>query len=172
MTVLLIDGRSGSGKTELATALVEETGAQLVRLDNVYPGWSGLDAGSVAVASIIRDHRWQRWDWEANALAEWHEIDSAQPLIIEGCGALSRANRASADYGLWVSFPDASRKKRALNRDGEMFAPHWDNWAAQESAHIARENPASLADEIVDGADVTVHIDRWRRLLNTARVVS
>lgn len=170
MTILLIDGRSGSGKTELATALVAETGAEIVRLDNIYLGWDGLEAGSAAVPQIIGERRWQRWDWRSNSLAEWHEIDPSAPLIIEGCGALSKANRALADYGLWVSFPDAARKKRALDRDGDMFAPHWDVWAVQEGAFIARENPASLADEIVDGADVTLHIDRWRRLLNTARV--
>ena len=170
MSVVLVDGRSGSGKTELAKALALETDAQLVRLDDLYPGWGGLDAGSAAVASILRTGRWQRFDWSTNAFAEWHDIDVDAPLIIEGCGALSRANRALANYGIWVSFPDDARKKRALDRDGAMFAPHWDAWAAQEQAFIARENPAALADEIVDGAHVTVHVARWRALLNPATV--
>ncbi len=44
---ILIDGRSGSGKTELARAIVDDwPGAQLVRLDEVYPGWHGLAAAS------------------------------------------------------------------------------------------------------------------------------
>ena len=37
--ILLIDGRSGSGKSELATAIAAATGSQVVRLDDLYPGW-------------------------------------------------------------------------------------------------------------------------------------
>src|SRR5690606_29833513 len=48
--VVLIDGRSGSGKTTLATALAARLpGTQLVRLDDFYPGWDGLEAGSAHV---------------------------------------------------------------------------------------------------------------------------
>ncbi|MEO8095730.1 MAG: hypothetical protein ABI632_12485, partial [Pseudolysinimonas sp.] len=40
--VVLIDGRSGAGKTTLARELAPLVGAQLVSLDDVYPGWDGL----------------------------------------------------------------------------------------------------------------------------------
>ena len=47
--VVLIDGRSGAGKTSLARLLVARwplTGrVQLVALDSLYPGWDGLDPG-------------------------------------------------------------------------------------------------------------------------------
>ena len=149
--VIVIDGRSGSGKTELATALAADTGAQVLRLDSVYPGWGGLAAGSALVPVILAANRWQRWDWATSRYAEWHELDPVLPLIVEGCGALSRATRVLATYGIWVELDDATRKTRALARDGEAYAPHWDEWAAQELAFIARENPAGLADEIVGG---------------------
>ena len=71
---------------------------------------------------------------------------ATRPLIIEGCGALSRANRALADVGIWVELDEATRKRRALARDGEAYAPYWDRWAAQEVAFIAREHPQSLAE--------------------------
>jgi hypothetical protein len=48
-----------------------------------------------------------------------------------------------------VELDDASRKQRALDRDGEAYAPHWDRWAAQELSFIERENPRALADEIL-----------------------
>jgi len=159
--ILLIDGRSGSGKTELARAI----GApQLVRLDDLYPGWDGLERGSAAVATLLTTGRWQRWDWASSTPAEWHEVDLARPLVIEGCGALSRANRALATHGVWVTLDDVTRKERALAREPD-YAPHWDAWAAQEDAFIAREDPASLADEIVDGTDVAAAAARWRGLL-------
>ena len=168
--VLLIDGRSGSGKTELARAIVAGApDAQLVRLDDLYPGWGGLDAGSrIAHDEILATGhrpRWRRWDWVTGRHAEWHDLDPDRPLVIEGCGALSRDNRALASFGIWVALDAGLRKSRALARDGDSYAPHWDEWAAQEEAFITRENPAAHADAIVDGHDVTADVSRWRALL-------
>ena len=173
--MLLIDGRSGSGKTELAKAVVAGVpGAQLIRLDEVYPGWGGLEEGS----RYLREHvlaadepRWQRWDWATSSRAEWHGVDPDRPLVVEGCGALSRDNRALASYGIWVALDGATRKRRALARDGETYAPHWDEWAAQEDEFLTRENPAALADVVIDGADTMRELARWRALLVAARVV-
>ena len=172
--IVLIDGRSGSGKSEFAAALVDGwPEAQLVRLDVLYPGWDGLEAGSRHLHdNILAAHapRWQRWDWAAGELAEWTSLDNTRPIVIEGSGSLSRANRALADVAIWVELGDAERKLRALARDGEMYAPHWDQWAAQEAAFVARENPATLADGIVDGHDVAVAAEVWRTTLHPARV--
>jgi uridine kinase len=167
---LLIDGRSGSGKTELATALARATGAQLVRLDALYPGWDGLAHGSAAVADLLTTGRWRAWDWQRDGPGEWHEIDLSAPIIVEGCGALTARNRALADVGLWVAFDASARKTRALARDGANYEPHWDRWAAQEDAFIALERPESIADAVIDGADVTKDLERWRSLFDPARV--
>lgn len=148
---ILIDGRSGSGKTELARSIVSHwPEAQLVRLDDVYPGWDGLDAASAAVPGILKQHRWRQWDWVTGRAAHWHELDPQRPLIIEGVGAISRASRPLADLALWVELDDDTRKQRALARDGDSYAPHWDRWAAQELRFIAREDPRGLADVIME----------------------
>jgi uridine kinase len=172
--VLLIDGRSGSGKTELARLIADDwPGAQLVRLDDLYPGWGGLEAGSAHVHDEIlaaERPRWQRWDWAASALAQWHDLDPARPLVIEGAGVLTRRNRALAGLAVWVELDEPTRKTRALARDGATYAPHWEDWAAQETRFIARENPVALADVVVDGTDVTVAAGVWRRLADAARV--
>jgi uridine kinase len=151
--VVLIDGRSGSGKSTLASELVSGwPGAQLVRLDDVYPGWDGLEAGSAQVAERMlaaSDPAWRRWDWAAGAPAEWNPIDPEHPLVVEGSGALSRANRALATFGIWVELDEATRKQRALERDGDTYAPHWDRWAAQEVAFANREHPRENADLVV-----------------------
>lgn len=153
-TVILVDGRSGSGKTTLAPRIAAEFGAQLVRLDDLYPGWDGLEAGAAAVVDdVLRADApgWRAWDWVADAPAAWHPLDPAAPIVVEGCGALSRASAPLATLSLWVELDDEERKVRALARDGVAYAPHWDRWAAQEAAFLAREHPRALADVVVDG---------------------
>lgn len=121
---------------------------QLVRLDDLYPGWDGLDAGSAAVPALIGTLTWRAWDWAADAPGELHHLDPGRPLLIEGVGALSRASRPLATRAIWVELDDATRKSRALARD-PWYEPYWHRWAEQEVRFIAREQPQLLADEIV-----------------------
>ncbi len=160
--VVLIDGGSGSGKSTLAAALAPALAAQLVRLDDFYPGWDGLDSAGEAVRDGVLDPvrpGWRRWDWKAGAAAEWHAVDPALPLVIEGSGCLSRANRALASFGVWVELDLPTRKRRALARDGEDYAPHWDRWAAQERRFGLRERPWRLADLILGDDAVASLVD-------------
>ncbi len=54
-TVLALDGPSGAGKSTLAdqavAALSEE--ATLVRMEDLYPGWDGLDAATHRLATEV-----------------------------------------------------------------------------------------------------------------------
>jgi len=155
----LIDGRSGSGKTTLAAELQSLWEASIVvHLDDVYPGWDGMRAATdhihdalLVPRGVHRAGRWQRWDWLRSAPAEWHVVDPDRRLIIEGSGALTAPNRALADLGIWIDCDDVTRKRRALDRDGETFAVQWDRWAAQELDHLARHDPRSVADVVLQG---------------------
>ena len=159
--VVIIDGRSGAGKTTLARMLVERWPivgrVQLVALDSIYPGWDGLQCGvEHALDGILRPHgrgylgEWRRWDWERDAEAESHAVDPALGVLIEGSGILTPATAAIADVRVWLESAEPGRKARALNRDGETYRPHWDRWAAQENAHIARDDPRALATRVVE----------------------
>ena len=150
--VLLIDGRAGSGKSTLADEVVAVwPEAALVRLDEIYPGWDGLDAGSAAVATDVLGppSAYSRWDWASSAPGERRQVPATGPIIIEGVGALSRASRPLAAYAVWLELDAATRRMRALGRDGDTFAPHWERWAAQEEALRRRERPEHLADEVL-----------------------
>ena len=148
--ISLIDGRSGVGKSQLATELAARLpGTQLIRLDDLYPGWDGLDAASRAVPLLLETGRWRAWDWAARRPGALHTVDLDRPIIVEGVGALSRASRRLARIALWLEADDTERKRRAIERDGPTFEPHWERWAAQEERFIARENPRAHADAII-----------------------
>ncbi|MGH3453856.1 MAG: 4-amino-4-deoxy-L-arabinose transferase, partial [Nocardioidaceae bacterium] len=51
---------------------------------------------------------------------------------------------------VWVDAPADVRKRRALTRDGDVFAPYWDQWAADEARVLAREGTRDRADVVVD----------------------
>ncbi|WEG10281.1 hypothetical protein PU630_06930 [Microbacterium horticulturae] len=157
--VVLVDGRSGAGKSTLARLLVEEWGGpvQLVALDSLYPGWDGLDAGAeLARRCILEPHHrgvegvWRRWDWAAEAPAEEHRVAADRALIVEGAGILTPATAPLAEVTLWLNAPEASRRTRALDRDGDAYRPHWERWARQEERHLARDRPDELALIAVD----------------------
>lgn len=164
---ILIDGRSGSGKTELARAIAADwPQAQLVRMDDLYPGWAGLAEGSALVPSVLTTGRYRVWDWAAGRYGDERALDLGRPIIVEGVGALSRASRPLADYAVWVEYPAPERKARALARDGAVFDDHWDDWAAQEDAFLHAERPRVLADAVVRGDDVT----DWQAILGPPAV--
>lgn len=154
--VIIIDGRSGAGKSSLAARVIRawplRAPVQLLALDSVYPGWDGLEHGAeLAREQVLVPHgrgrigTWRRWDWERAEQAEAHAVDPALGLVVEGCGALTSASAALADVTVWVDGPATSRRQRALDRDGDAFRPHWEMWAAQEEAHIARHDPQQVA---------------------------
>ena len=160
--IVLIDGRSGAGKSTLANLVRKRVPwAQIIRLDDIYPGWDGLAAAREHLQRHVLDPlaegrvaRWPRWDWQSDAVGEWVTVDSAAPMIVEGVGAVSAASRSSAQLAVWVELDSRSRKKRALARDGDRFAPHWHSWARLESAFIEREHPREHSDAIVDGRTI------------------
>jgi energy-coupling factor transporter ATP-binding protein EcfA2 len=151
--VVLIDGHSGSGKTTLATQLADRLEALQVSLDDMYPGWGGLEVGSAMVRGVLDPDApgYRRWDWNTNQPAGWRAIPGDRDLVIEGSGAMSQANRALATFGIWVRLDQEERKRRALARDGPAIHQNWDRWTAQEQAFFARERPDTLADAIMDG---------------------
>jgi hypothetical protein len=157
--VVLIDGRSGSGKTSLARTLVARWPlrgrVQLVALDSLYPGWDGLADGVEAARELIlRPHArgligvWERWDWEVSAPAEAHAVDPSLPLIVEGSGLLTASTARLGDVRVWLESPPQSRMRRALQRDGETYRPHWARWAEQEDRHLARDEPTKRATHV------------------------
>ncbi|BBH67256.1 adenylate kinase [Actinoplanes sp. OR16] len=151
--VLAVEGRSGSGKTTLARAVADRLHAPMIRMDDLYAGWDGLGKGVEVlrdwVLEPLADGRpavWRRWDWEAGRYAEEHPVPDADWLVVEGVGAGATVLRPYIRGLVWLESPDALRKRRALARDGETYAPHWLRWARHEDAFYASEKVRESAD--------------------------
>ncbi len=153
--VVLIDGGAGAGKSTLAAQMIDAwPGAEpavVICTDTICPGWDGLAAAAAAVPTLIRGGEVTSWDWEADRPGGPLAVDPRCPLIIEGCGAITAASSELATLRVWVETPQDRRRERALARDGEIFAPHWQQWADQEAEHWRRDRPRELADVVIDG---------------------
>jgi uridine kinase len=156
--VLAIDGRSGSGKTSLAGRLGHELSAPVVSLEDLYGGWDGLENGiDLLVREVLepvaagRTARVPKYDWVARQWAEPVALPPPEVLVVEGTGAGARRAAVFESLLVWLEAAAPVRKKRALDRDGETFAPHWDRWAAQEEAMLARERTPERAHVVIDG---------------------
>lgn len=149
---ILIDGRSGAGKTTIALCVADELDARVVSLDEFYPGWSGLATATEIAGGIVRDHRagalsrYRRWDWERHAWAQHCAVEPERPLVIEGCGVLTASSASDATASMWLDGDANARYAAAMARDGDGFRAHWEMWARQERIHMRTHDPAGLAD--------------------------
>ncbi len=164
--IILVDGRTGSGKTTFAAALQNrlfqkgESAPRVIHMDDLFEGWDGLQAG---VDYLIRQilsplsrregASWQEYDWAAGERAGvWREFRGGTPLIIEGVGSLSRVAAEQADITIWLEADQEVRRARLTDRqgpgdgDGSWIAM----WSAQEADFYAREKSDEIADLVIE----------------------
>ncbi len=155
--VVAIDGPAGSGKTTLAEQLAAQlSGAQVLNTDQLYSGWDGLAEGarrlvdavllplSEGAEGIVRP-----WDWTASSEGEPRALPACTTLIVDGAGSGSRAAAQFLSIIIWLDADAQLRRQRATQRDGEIFAEHWDRWAAQERELFEREQTHERADLVI-----------------------
>ena len=163
MPIVLIDGRSCSGKSTLAAEIQNlvfkdgESAPRVVHMDDLYLGWNGLQAGVDYLQRFILKPlsdsyiaQWREFDWENPGEpgfearnGAWREFMGGTPLIVEGCGALNQMSAPLADISVWLELDQETRHQRWLAREGS--AEHWAEWAAQEEEFYAREKSSELA---------------------------
>ncbi|WP_332663144.1 4-amino-4-deoxy-L-arabinose transferase [Aeromicrobium sp.] len=155
-TVVAVDGPSGSGKTTFADELAEVAGGAVLHLEDLYPGWHGLAATPPMVAHGILEAiavdgigTASRWDWVADRPGDTLRVPPVRLLILDGVGSGAAVIRPFLSLLIWVEAPTAVRKQRALARDGGVYAPFWDMWAAQEETHFRAEETRRHADVVV-----------------------
>jgi len=170
--LVCVDGPAGSGKTTLGAALrrafrdamraqgtvVDRSRLDLVHMDNLYEGWSGLTAGMArmatdVVAPLARGEagRYRRYDWVRETLAETHQVAPVDVLVVEGVGSGNAAYAEAIHLLAWVETPPGLRLERGLLRDGEHMRDHWLAWRTQEAAMFTAHRTRERAQLRVDG---------------------
>lgn len=150
--VLAIDGPSGSGKSDLATAISEKLSAPILHLDALHAGWRGLEAAPPMVERVLAAHSLDDvaevtvWDWDDDRPGSRIQVPPTPLLIVEGVGAGAARIRPYLSCLVWMEAPALVRRRRALARDGATYLPWWDIWAAQELIHFGRERTRAAAD--------------------------
>ena len=157
--LLCLDGPAGSGKTTWAAGIADlAPGATVIHMDDVYPGWAGLpkvDAQLDALLLPLADGRpgsYRRFDWVAGEFAEEVVVDPAPLLVLEGVGCGASRFDSLVTVLVWIEAPHDVRMERGLARDGDAFAPHWEQWARDEAVLFAREQTRDRSDVTLDGA--------------------
>ncbi|MDZ3745005.1 hypothetical protein QP228_003120 [Pseudoglutamicibacter cumminsii] len=173
--IIAVEGRSGTGKTHLSLELAEWFQAQgcsvdVLHLDELYPGWHGLHTGletytQQLLPALARDGHvtWTPWNWYTSRHDAPRTLGPADVIIIEGVGAGHPAARRFLAGTLTLTLDTATRKNRALARDGATYAPHWDTWAAQEEQlPTASDGPNDITLSVDNGSgDVFARARIW-----------
>lgn len=155
--VIGIDGRSGSGKTSLAREVAGAWRATLVSMDSIYPGWDGLAAATpILVERVLRpltegrDAVVPTWDWLASRPGPLLPLPAPERLVVEGCGSTVAPAAELIGTRVWLDGPESVRRRRAIDRDGEVFADHWEMWARQEAAVFESDRTRERAHLVLE----------------------
>lgn len=150
--LVVIDGATGAGKTQLAAqvrARLQQQGVSVTVLstDLLVPGWTGLSEGVSRTATLLstlavgQEGRVPTWDWQQMVAGDELCLPplAGRTLVIEGCGALAAAAqdlRSLRVVRVLVEAPQALRRARIAARDGYTW--DIDAWQLQEERQRSR----------------------------------
>ncbi len=176
-----IDGPGASGKTTLAQQLVAAmSDAYLVHVDDFYLPSSRRNERSgevgqafdlprlaeqvVVPGSAGKALRYQRYDWAKDQLAQWVEVPSSVPVVVEGVFCLAAELRSAYTFKIWCHANSTLRLTRGLARDGMKAQSIWvDTWIPAENEYARSQHPERVVDLIADSSPVGGNDQVFRR---------
>ena len=171
--LIALDGRSGAGKSTVATRIADATGGAVVEGDDFYAGgtdaeWAQRDAADKAANCI--DWRRLRADalepLLAGRAAAYHpfnfatgaglapqtvRIEHAPMIVLDGVYSARPELVDLVDLAVQVEMPDdAVRRARLIAREGPVFMAAWHAlWDEAEDFYFDRIRPRESFDLIV-----------------------
>ena len=164
--IIAVDGRGGSGKTTLTTALAAAVpGAQAFHLDDLIWNEPLYDWDQLYVNTLTQLRQAGSLDlvpdkWREHGREGSIRIPAGSPLVlVEGTGAGLAAVRSLIDAHVWVQTGDDVAERRGIKRDiaegvngdAEESVRFWHWWMAGERPFFAKDRPWRRADVIVSG---------------------
>ena len=164
--IIAVDGRGGSGKTTLTTALAAAVpGAQAFHLDDLIWNEPLYDWDQLYVDTLTQLRRVGSLNlvpdkWREHGREGSIRIPAGSPLVlVEGTGAGLAAVRSLIDAHVWVQTGDDVAERRGIKRDiaegvngdAEESVRFWHWWMAGERLFFAKDRPWRRADVIVSG---------------------
>jgi uridine kinase len=191
-----IDGASASGKSTIADKLKElDNRVIIVHMDDFYRPSEEQKAVNSEVIGANFDWergrkqvltplthnkfgRYQRYDWDTDEMAEWHDVPTGGIVIIEGCFSIRNELLPLYDVRIWIDSPKQISLERVVQRerDGSGNRYLWENvYRPAEEKYIEVQRPRDHADIVIDGTgqvgdisyyevNVVDESDRWLNL--------
>lgn len=159
--IIGIDGKSGTGKSQLARRLREKLSAPIVEIDdfvswdNFSGWWPRFDAQVLTPLLAGEDAVFQArdWtDWYGSSLGVWKKQPWAPTIIFEGVTCTRRESVGRLVYAVWVQAPAPLRLARGLARDQAFAGAEelWNQWMVVEDQFFAADGARERADIIKD----------------------
>lgn len=161
--LILVDGRSGAGKSTFASRLARLFQAALVHTDDIAWHLHPIEWAGVLTEGVIEP--WRRGELVEFRPPGWIDhgrdgvvsVPVTDVLVVEGVGAGRAALASSADLVVWVQSNRDEARRRGIERDVQLgrtmaeAVAFWDEWMRFEEPFLATDQPWTRAAMTVNG---------------------
>lgn len=168
--VIAIDGRCGSGKSNLAELLATIFDCNLVHIDDYFipmserkTNWKDEIAGNInfdrlekEVLSNLKTNDSYidcKYSCQKNEYSEQISIQNKKITIIEGSYSLHNSIDQYYDYKVFLTCSGDTQKGRIVERNKEYYSMFESTWIPMEERYFKEMNIESKADIIIDNTD-------------------
>lgn len=164
--IVAVDGRCGSGKTALGTALGRAFGCPVVHADDYYlpfarrpQDWQTTPAANMDFARLRaevldplragRDGVYRAYDCHADCFDAGTPLPAGRLLVLEGSYSHHPA-LGGYDLTVFLTCPPACQEQRLRTREGEHYEMFRSRWVPLEEGYFSAFDIGNKADCVVD----------------------
>ncbi len=161
--LVLVDGRSGAGKTTAAERIARALDAAIVHTDDIAWNHSIFDWDDLLLEHVIGPWRagasftYTPPGWLSHDRPGAIEVPATRTLVVEGVGACRVSLAEHADLTVWVQSDRTAARESGIARDISLgrtpgqAREFWDDWMSAEDPFQAESRPWNRARLIVRG---------------------